>query len=1166
MNTKAYTKNPLTASLVGIVLAFAPVSLLNAGPGTLANSPLFISNTVQPNIMFLIDDSGSMFWTDLMNAGTITPGGAPYPSTDVSSDNPPPAGNSSSRRETRRFLCRGFNVMAYDPTVFYTPWSGVDSASNAYKDLTLTTARSNPYNTATTDISAHYYWPWTDANNDRAYGDATKDGTSANYTGDECGDVSSNTGGVPVSSLPATGTPASPDSQRNFANWYSYYRRREYVVKRALSQIIKESEARVGLTTLWNNNSVRTLIKDIDDISLPVNTTAQSDKVTLLDNLYQVQSSGGTPLRHSLENVGEYFLDGGSWSGSSPVLTGTLGGACQQNFSVVMSDGYWNSSNNPNVGDADSNADTTFDGGVYADGDTGHTISDTLADVAMHYYETDLSGLADNVPTTNADTNTAQHMVTYTVAFGINGTLSADPLATDTVFNWPTPVSDNPTTVDDMRHAAWNGRGLFLNAEDPNQLISGLRSAIGSIQGRVGSAASVAFNSSSLSTNSEIYLALFNSERWSGDLLAFPLDSTTGNINATASWTAANRLDTRNLSTSPRTILTFNGTDGSAFQWGSLTVAQKNDLRTGPSGSVDDDATAQARLGHIRGDRACEVGSATALSCSYTSGADTFNTKTLRERDSRLGDILHSAPVFVGAPEANWPDIAPFPNTTGSLYSEYRTANTSRAGTIFTGGNDGMLHGFAQASGDEILAYVPGTLFSTSIAGGLHYLADPGYTHTYYVDQTPTVSDVFIKTTAAGTKSWKTVLVGSLRGGGRGLFALDVTSPTAYSETGSAPQDVVMWEFDNSDDSDLGYTFSQPIIVPLRGPSNTIRWAAIVGNGYNDAGSGEAKLFILFLEEGLDGTWNKAAGDYIEITTGVGTTLNRNGLASPAVIDENGDGWADRVYAGDLFGNMWAFDISGSNSGNWDVATKAGGPPVPVPLFTANANQQITTTPVIVRNSDIPTAAGNSPNTLVIFGTGQYLTPADIGTTNAQAMYGIWDNGSSQITQSDLVAQTITTGSSGGIPARTLSNNTVDYTGTNQGWYINLPTNGERSITDAVIRGDLVFFNTTIPDTVPCNYGGAGWLMVAKWINGGNPDNVAFDLNGDINLSALDKVGSLAAAGVSVTGLPTSPANLGNKRYIATTETKNGATIDVTDIEKITGIDTGRLSWEEMDL
>ena len=115
-----------------------------------------------------------------------------------------------------------------------------------------------------------------------------------------------------------------------------------------------------------------------------------------------------------------------------------------------------------------------------------------------------------------------------------------------------------------------------------------------------------------------------------------------------------------------------------------------------------------------------------------------------------------------------------------------------------------------------------------------------------------------------------------------------------------------------------------------------------------------------------------------------------------------------------------------------------------------------------------------------------------------------------------------------------------------------------------MIRGDLVFFNTMIPDSNPCNFGGSGWLMAAKWINGANPSEIAFDLNRDELLDALDEIGGKAAVGVEVTGIATSPVNLANKRYTSTTETIGGSTIDVTDIMDIGGPKTGRLAWEEL--
>ena len=754
-------------------------------------------------------------------------------------------------------------------------------------------------------------------------------------------------------------------------------------------------------------------------------------------------------------------------------------------------------------------------------------------------------------------------MVTYTIAFGVDGTLTDADMPTDTTspFTWPDANAGDPQKIDDMRHAAWNSRGEFLSAKSSDKLITSLRGALASISGRTGSAASVAFNTGSLSTNSEVYLALFNSERWSGDMLAFPLDPDTGVIDPNRAWSAATQLDNRNLGSNPRTILTHNGTDGVALRWNSLTTAQKNDFRTNSSGSLDNIATGMARLDHLRGNRNCEP--STPGTCSYSDGGNTFNTKSLRERDSRLGDILHSGPVFAGTPESNWPDIAPFPSTAGSTYTDFQAANANRAGVVYAGGNDGMLHAFLQASGEELFAYVPGPLFSTNANEGLHYLSDPGYTHRYYVDQTVSIADAYVQTTPGGSIGWKTVLVGALRGGGRGLFALDITNPTTISESGTVPEDVVMWEFTNANDNDLGYTFSRPSIVPLEGVSGAIRWAAVFGNGYNDTGTGESQLFIVFLEGGIDGTWTLGS-DYIKISTGTGSTTNRNGLSTPAVIDSDGDGFADRAYAGDLEGNMWAFDLSGSDTTNWDVAYRTG--QTPNPLFTTATNQQITTTPVIVRNSDQPTSVTNAPNTLVIFGSGQYLTTGDISTTNTQSMYGIWDSGDDNLTRSDLVEQIIGVDvSTEGVTGRTLTDVSVNYGGnTEKGWFMDFPTPGERSITDPVIRGDLVFFNTTIPDNDPCNFGGSGWLMVAKWINGGKPDEVAFDLNGDGTLGNLDLVGGLEAAGMQIDGLPTSPVNLGNKRYVATTETTDGSSINTTDIQKVDGPDTGRLSWEEL--
>jgi type IV pilus assembly protein PilY1 len=1159
---------------------------VGAAPGTLADSPLFLTNPVEPNVLFMLDDSGSMDWglmttenDGIMNLGCAYYYAQPAPDNDYFWVVPTEAGLAAQGVSAPyggvwRAWSAAYNRLYYDPRITYTPWPGENSAGVLYSNANPAAAPIDPYVpsagavnlTATTSYSTDYcagslgsftingfyparYYQWKDSDLD---GDVDMDDAHALVEIEPATPVYA--GGPARRDCAAAPTCTYAEEIQNFSNWFSYYRKREYVAKAAYGQVIAgASNARMGLVTLHNNGSVNTAISSMNE------DPGSGAKETLLDALYTMRASSFTPLRTTLDNGGRYLsCEANSFFGSCPALPASSGGECQQNFTIVMTDGFYNGSFS-GVGNADGDDDSKWDSG--SSGPYGDAHSDTLADVAMEYYEEDLRPGTDNelVPPPGAvDENKAQHMVTYSVAFGVEGNVTSMPADTTSPFPWPAPIT-NPARIDDLRHAAWNGRGEFHSAQDPGELISGLRGALRSIQSRIGSSASVAFNTGSLSTNSEVYLALFNSEQWNGDLIAFTLDPNTGVINPNPKWSAGKQLTVRDLSTDSRTLLTYDGTDGIAFQWSELTTAQQQDFMTNPSGAQDVEAAGMARHAYLRGDRACEFSS--SETCYYDDGINIFNTKSLRERNGRLGDLVHSGPVFVGTPESNWPDVAPFPGGVGETYTEFRTAMASREGVVYVGGNDGMLHGFSQTNGAEIIGYIPNALYSDNAADGLHYLTDPAYAHRYSVDLRASVADTYIKSSPTGSRGWKTVLVGGLRGGGRGLFALDVTDPASFSESGRVPADVVMWEFNSLDDPDLGHTFSRPSIVPLEGSSNTIRWGVVVGNGYNDLGSGEAKLFVLFVEEGLDGSWS-AGSDYIEISTGVGTTTDRNGLSTPAVIDSDGDGLADRAYAGDLAGNLWAFDLSGSNASNWSVAYKQG--PTPKPLFAAPSGQQVTSTPVIVRNKSVPISSSNSPNTLVMFGTGQYLTTADISTTDTQSMYGVWDAGDRELDQGDLVEQTIGIGvTSEGLIARSLTSNSVNY-GSDHGWFMNLPESGERLVTDPVIRGDLVFFNTMIPDTNPCESGGRGWLMVADWINGGHATEVSFDLNRDRLLDSLDEVNGEAAAGVELVGIPTAPVMLGSKRYTSTTQTTGGSTIDVAEIKRTDGPRTGRLSWEEL--
>jgi len=1153
MNTKTrLRKLGLILSLAA--LAFGPTA--QAAPGPLPSTPLFLTNSVEPNVFFLLDDSGSMDWETMYPdgiAGYNSTGGMPildghnvaywhpgWRGTYMYNTNfieviPPAEWVDPDPAETwddNLWVLRNHNAnkLYYNPMVTYQPWKGSDSSGNPlYTDANPTAVLRDPTDPGgdTVDLTQTYDW-WDFSNNawvNNVYYLPVYYTWDADTDGD--GEIDGNEPHTLYRIEPATTSYPSGRSYteelQNFANWFQYYRKREFATKSAIGGVINNTDAtRMGLRVINGGQ-----IQDVLSMSNP------SNKINFLNTFYNTPSlAAGTPLRFGLDRVGEYFMETGS---DAPILPADQGGECQQNFALVMSDGFWNGGGEPGgIGNADGDNDSDWDGdqtqsvdgGNYADNN-----SVTLADVAMFYYETDLRGLADNVPIKpGVDENTQQHLVTYTIGFGLTGSLDPetfDPLASG--FNWPDPTDDqDEDRVDDMLHAAYNGRGLFLSAGDPIQLEAALNTALDDIAERTATAAAVAVNSARLTSESVVYVAQFNSNRWQGRLFAYPIiDLDLGTLASTPKWEANDVLTSRDIGTEPRQILTWNGSQGTPFEWNasSLSPAMMADLSTNPDGSTASGAMAKARLDYLRGDRSNE-----------NSGYG------FRTRASLLGDLVNSGPVFVGAPSLAWPDTAPFPDSAGARYSDFKNGSAkTRKKVVYIGSNDGMLHAFDDDTGKELFAYLPNLLASTNSKKGYHYLTDPNYTHNWYVDLTPTLSDAFL-TTGAGS-GWRTILIGGLRGGGRGLFALDVTDPNDFSETNA--DKLVMWEFSSANDSDLGYTYSRPTIAL----ANNGRWVAIFGNGYNDTGDGEAKLFILDIEAGQDG-WQ--TGDYIEITTKAGSTSNRNGLATPALADVDGNGTVDRVYAGDLEGNMWAFDLSSSSSASWGIAYSDSGNPAP--LFTTQANQPITAKPVLAKHPTIPdqSTPSNAPNLMVFFGTGQYLVESDKSSSATQSFYGVWDRGDKQLDVSNLVQQTFDSS----YTQRVLTRNHVDYS-SKYGWRFDLPETGERSVTSPVARADAVFFNSFIPVTNPCSVGGYGYKFAVDMVTGGSPEEAIIDINKD---GVIDNDDNEAGANgvVAATrqdGFLPEPVFIEDLAFTGEVATK---------VRKLPDLPTGRFSWLEL--
>ncbi|MEP6941599.1 MAG: PilC/PilY family type IV pilus protein [Betaproteobacteria bacterium] len=493
------------------------------------------------------------------------------------------------------------------------------------------------------------------------------------------------------------------------------------------------------------------------------------------------------------------------------------------------------------------------------------------------------------------------------------------------------------------------------------------------------------------------------------------------------------------------------------------------------------DGFGSQRLQWIRGNSANE--SATCGGC----------TPSFRSRPtSKLGDIIHSAPSYVAAPGSAYPD-----SMESNPYSSFATAYVSRPAMIYVGSNDGMLHAFSASTGREAMAYVPASVYrnlSALTTSSLSSVAGEPVAHHYQVDGSPTIADAYY------SGAWHTLLAGGLGGGGQGIYALDVTDPSAFTQANAAS--IVRWEFSDANDADMGYAFSQPLIVK----TNNGRWSVIVGNGYNNSeddgtlsSSGHAILFVLDAETGAVRA---------KIDTGAGSVATPNGLSGPIAVDTTGDGIADVVYAGDLNGNMWKFDLSSSSPGAWNVAF--GG----APLFASG--QPITVRPDVT--------AYTTGGYLVVFGTGRYVDTTDGSTTGQQTFYGVRDAGAAVAGLSSLTRQTIVSSSAVGSDANTyrLSTHAVgpatidsplsgdnaiplaDYNASKKGWYINLPASGERVVTDATIRAGRVIFETLIPNTDPCAFGGTGWVMEVDVMTGNRNDTPTFDTNNDKQISTAD--------------------------------------------------------------
>ena len=1110
----------------------AALVILSASPGALAvtdlsDTPMFTRVLPPPaNIMFLLDDSGSMNF-EILVAGqydgsfpnpdksaadlAVDPHGFCYVFDDVG-DNVYKNSAWHAGQEGRKLWQTQFyqtNAMYYNPSVTYTAWPNY--TGKAFADADPDTPRSHPVNGSYTlnleDTSytvggvnvPHSRYVVYSASQNKHYlvvlASSSKKYFTFTVTGSGLAGKISALAPVPTPPADVLSGRTYSEERQNFANWFTYYRRREFVAKNALANVIKSlSQVRVGIYGI--NKKV---VLPLANVNVTQGLTISDTTDTLLEKLYPYQSAGGTPLKAGLKTIGNYFKDNtgvlGTQTGPEPYGKAADGASCQQSFTIILTDGYYDDLGTTHNGNTDGD-----NGAPYAD---GH--SDTLADIAMYFYENDFNALADQVPKNKYDWATHQHMATYAVAFGVRGRL--DPADYDADFKhktfgnliqWTVPSGKyQPEAVDDLWHATVNGRGKFFNASNPVALASALTELMNTISEILtGSSSSVTVNGDYLhgkvGNNTFIYQGLYSNKdgEWSGDIKAYKVDAKTGDVFTNASkWSAAKELEKKTWER--RLIATFDGTAGKPFREADLTPAQKGALGTSPGDKVK----------YLRGEEITGY----------------------RSRTKKLGDIVNSAPVFLD-------DV------------------------IYAGANDGMLHAFDADTGEEIFAYVPNLVF-----GNLKLLTDRAYIHRFYVDLAPTVKKD--KGILGGTTT-DTLLVGGLRKGGKGYFGLNVTnSKSITTETELAAR--VLWEFPKTSDPDMGYSFSKPVIVQSNDSKNP--WVVIFGNGYN-SDNGNSSLYII----------NALTGKLVKrIEAGTGPD---NGLSTPIAVDPTHDEKVDFVYAGDLKGNLWKFDLRGSKAIDWKVAFVKDKDPQP--LFQAKGPggtvQPITTRPDVMYHPE-------KHGFIVCFGTGKYLGDSDPSDTSVQSVYGIWDYGDAVYTlrtkkwsddddqefigafasrttapqltnQPDTVTllkqeQRVIPVKIGGIdrrlrflsntkpvwvtetdldnkPAKPARPNPSSTQDNHVGYYFDLDPS-ERVISDVIIRNELLLAIGFTPNNDRCGPGGNSMFMEINAFTGGSAGSSLFDITGDLDIDAHDHV-EVTSNGTTERRAPSGLEFLGN--------------------------------------
>lgn len=901
----------------------------------------------------------------------------------------------------------------------------------------------------------------------------------------------------PENYVGGAGSEAYQEAIQNFANWFSYYgSRSRAIVAGSTISLADVTNMRIGQFTINNHASYANPVQNASHRLSMFDMRVEDDRIALFSQITGLTPSGTTPNMSAVRAMGRQFQ---RTDNDAPIRL-----ACQRNAGMLFTDGFTNESKLSGFGNADGDM-----GPPFAD---NH--SNTMADIATYYYlntdgsigpggDSRLGGRNSpaagqvrppsgcdpdtGVPDPRLNCQSNLHMNFYGITLGATGVIfdpenPLDPF--DDLPNWPDHVNNSANTVDDIWHATINTRGRYVNARTPAAITQAMQDIIRGLNTGSTPSGGIALTGARVGSGSLTVVPRYqvgdgedtdpsDGTDWHSELEAYRMavNPNTGALEPGDEpvWEASRRLPSHDVRRNH--VYLGRGNAVHPFSEAHLDFA---DICSKPGGLYP-------------GMSLCTASSLEAMDFTMSQVVDYLlgdgshegvGVGSLRQRTTKLGDIVHSSPVVsVPSDDYGYRTLGTYGSVNyGTTYATYLGAKDGRTPMVYVGANDGMLHAFNGSlgvnGGREVFAYVPTTALGHM--GNLLIPNDPldqidqKFQHRYYVDGPIVVSDAHLGTGTPG--GWRTVLVGTAGAGGRSVFGLDVSNPSGFGPSSR------LWEISDLNGSlpenvrrNIGHVLGRPVIVPVRTtPSNQVRWVAIFGNGYHSANQ-NAVLFVVDIATG--------AARMIEAieTPGQDVPTGANGLGNIVVVDRWGgsgtgadgldlpmrDGFADTVYAADQRGAIWKFDLRSATP-----ATPAR------PLFVTRAHMEGGRTFRQPITGGLTAAVGPAGGVMLYFGTGSFSFEGDPEDTSIQSLYAVNDATAGPIGT--------TLGRTNLVPVVLNANRTITagVSGSLNGWYIDLPA-GERLVGYPNIAGGTVFMPTYVPDpdATGCSGGGSNWLF-----------------------------------------------------------------------------------------